>query len=92
MPTWTDVSSLRNWVIGDPILDWLELFGERFGYLKDSELENYAPQADLGLFIRAKAKQFEARVVELIKERIEMATVKAAPSNEDDFFTSRRFG
>lgn len=43
MPGLVHVSATRNWIAGDPILDWLDLYGHDLGY----------GDADQGLMMRS---------------------------------------
>lgn len=56
----------RNFMLRDPILDWLNLYGEFFGYVKDKDINesNYAN------FLLERGVQFENIVIEDLKKRI----------------------
>ncbi|HMS55375.1 MAG TPA: hypothetical protein PKA27_08225 [Fimbriimonadaceae bacterium] len=73
LSTWVRVTDTRNFIVGDTILDWLHVFGEARGFSKDSDDPGYVPEADFGNFIRRKGIEFEARVLELIDQRLEAA-------------------
>lgn len=79
-------SELRNWVLEDPLLDWLERYGEEAGFVKDTDLPGYVPQADLGVFTRAKGREFESRVFDLLQERIAFTSIQGAAANEDSAY------
>ena len=82
----TAISSLYNWVLKDPVLDWLDAYGERSGFTKDTSLPNYLPSADYGLFVRAIASEFEDRVMALVRSRVKVVAIDGARSNNDAFF------
>lgn len=67
---WVPVTATRNWIIGDPILDWLDLYGSQNGFVKDSEEPTFIRDADFGQFIKNKGIEFESRVLELLNKRI----------------------
>ncbi len=67
---WVSATKTRNWMEEDPLLDWLDLYGEENGFVRDSEDESTIPDADFGKFIVAKGIEFEARVLGLIRERL----------------------
>lgn len=65
------ISAIRNHVCGDPIVDWLQLYGRDHGYVPDDELPGYLPQCDFLNFIRRKGKEFEEAILELIRQRLD---------------------
>src|SRR2546422_7240819 len=71
----------RNWVLGDPILDWLRLHGARVRFLRDEQRPRYDPRTDFRRFVLEKGVAFEAGIVRLLQERV--AVVRIAESVED---------
>ncbi len=62
--TWTSAGKTRNYVIGDPLLDYLSLYGEKKGYIPDkSTSNNPCPNSKISLsfseFIMKKGQEFE---------------------------------
>lgn len=64
---WVVVGSTRHWCDGDPLLDWLDRYGEQNGFLRDDQLSTYDPRFDLFRLIGERGHRFE----ELIRERLE---------------------
>ncbi|MHB8636693.1 MAG: ribonuclease H-like domain-containing protein [Fimbriimonadaceae bacterium] len=83
---WTAISSLYNWVLNDPVLDWLDIHGEAAGFNKDTASPNYLPSADYGLFVRTLGDEFEERVLSLIRAQVDVVVVEGARSNNDAFY------
>jgi hypothetical protein len=79
--TWVAAGRTRNWVLRDPILDWLRLHGERAGFVRDDRRPNYDPRTDFHRFILEKGLAFEAGVMRCLQERV--AGVRIAESRED---------
>ena len=86
MNDWINVSRLYNWANRDQLLDWLNMYGTDKGHAKDEPVSNYVEEADLSVFIRNKGKEFEDRVLELIREKIDVAVVQGAQGNRDSAF------
>lgn len=79
-------SRTRSHLLGDPILDWLNLHGRAHGYLPDDELGGYDPRTDLLPRILEQGKRFEAGIVALLERDVGIVTIatdRAAARNED---------
>ena len=83
---WNPISNLYNWVLKDPVLDWLEIYGQERGFAKDIDLPTYLAAADYGLFVKERATRFEERLLALIRARLDVATVEGSRSNDNAFF------
>jgi hypothetical protein len=79
--SWVAAGHTRNWVLGDPVLDWLRLHGGRAGFLRDDQRPNYDPRADFRRFVLEKGLAFEAGVMRVLQERV--SVVRIAESVED---------
>ena len=55
---WVSASRTRNFVLDDPLLDWLDLHGEPNDFIKDSDRDEYDPLLDFSSLIMAKGNQF----------------------------------
>lgn len=73
---WVSASSLRNHMLGDPLLDWLARHGEEKGYAKDP-----ANGLDFGTFIMAQGHRFEAGVLDVLRRR-GLTLVEAEPPHD----------
>ena len=56
---WVPVTATRNYVLKNPLLDWLNIYGEANGYIKDV----IHPDVDFVRFIRNRGIEFENAVV-----------------------------
>jgi hypothetical protein len=72
---WLSPSSARNYFAQDTLLDWLDLFGESRGFVRDDKRPGYAPNLDMGVFLREKGRSFEAAVLRVIKSRFDVVEV-----------------
>ena len=59
---WISATTTRNYVIDDPILDWLELYGPAHGFLPDNEIAGYDSRTDFTAFLFQQGERFEAAV------------------------------
>jgi hypothetical protein len=78
---WVAAGQTRNWVLSDPILDWLCLYGERAGFVRDDRRPSYDPRSDFRRFILEKGLAFKAGVSRLLQER--GSVVRIAESRKD---------
>ncbi len=79
--SWVAAGKTRNWVLSDPILDWLHLHGEGAGFVRDERRPNYDPRTDFRRFVLEKGLAFEAGAIRLLQER--GSVVRVAESRED---------
>lgn len=64
---WVSASSTRNYAIRDPLLDWLELYGEKHGFRRDDDVLGYEPRTDFTEFIFRQGHAFERAVVDYLR-------------------------
>ena len=72
---WVSVGRTRNWMLHDPLIDWLQLHGESRGYKPENKLDGYVKELDFLPFVFDKGKEFEAGILRLLQERYEVVTV-----------------
>jgi len=63
------VSAIRNYVNGEPLVDWLEAHGSP-RYLPDRADPSYLPECDFAAFIKRKGREFEAGILELLRQHL----------------------
>jgi hypothetical protein len=78
---WVSATRTRNFLLGDPLLDWLDLYGEARGFVRDDQQGGYNPSTAFGPFLFEKGAAFEAAVVKLLGERC--TVVRIAESARD---------
>ncbi len=72
---WVSATDTRNFLIEDPLLDWLKLYGEDNGFQPDADLPRYDSRTDFTQFIFKKGNDFEAAVVEHLKTLTTIITI-----------------
>ena len=75
---WVSAGRTRNWMMKDPLIDWLQEYGKSRDYIPKQELDDYAEKTkplDFLEFIFEKGIQFEEGILNLLKERYEVVTV-----------------
>ena len=60
---WISATKTRNFLLDDPVLDWLDLYGKKAGFQRDDELPDYDPRTAFSEFLFERANQFEAAVI-----------------------------
>ena len=72
---WVSAGSTRNWMLDDPLIDWLRLYGEDRDYIPKHKLDSYVEELDFLKFIFERGQEFEAGILRLLEERYEVATI-----------------
>lgn len=57
-------TKIRNYILGDPILDWFNKYGEENGFIKDKQQNTYS------IYIMERGQQYEDYVLEYLKPKI----------------------
>lgn len=57
---WIEARETASYFYGDKLLYWLEAYGARNGFLRDSERPGYDPDTDMSVFLREKAALFRS--------------------------------
>lgn len=76
---WVSATATRNHALNDPLLDWLELYGEKQGFQRDEAYPDYDPRTDFSIFIMRKGTEFESAVAAYLGTRIPLCTIGAEP-------------
>ena len=79
--TWAPASATLNYCIDDPVLDWLEAFGESKGFRRDDQLPGYDVRTDFRAFLREKSAHFEAVVTEYLAARFQLVRLARTPTD-----------
>ena len=72
---WVSAGRTRNWMLGDPLIDWLQLYGESHDYIPRRESASYNKDLDFLEFISERSRAFEAGILRLFQEQYEVITV-----------------
>jgi hypothetical protein len=78
---WVAASATHNFCRDDPILDWLEAFGESRGFRRDDQASGYDPRTDFHTFVRQKAAEFESLVTDYLGRRYKVIRIAQTPAD-----------
>lgn len=72
---WLEAAHTRNWLVGDPVLDWLEQFGSDRGLLRDDASPGYDRDLDFELFLQERASEFRDDVLRHLANRTTLTRI-----------------
>ncbi len=72
---WVSPGDIRNWMSGDPLIDWLQLYGRNCDFIPKEETGGYDNNLDFGKFVGERAAEFRAGIRRLLEAHFEIATV-----------------
>src|SRR5262245_12355107 len=81
---WVSPSATVNFCCDDPILDWLEAFGEAKGFTRDDQCGGYDARTDFRIFLRRKAADFERIVRDHLAARFQVVPIARNPVDVRD--------
>ncbi len=81
---WVSASATWEYMMKDPLLDWLALYGEANGFQRDDALPSYDPRTDFSTFIMEKGRRFEDAVVEYLSGLLPIVTISDGPAEVRD--------
>ena len=87
---WVSATGTRNYVLGDPLLDWLDLYGSDFGFQHDDQLPGYDPRTDFSRFIMSKGNEFEAAVLKYLATVVSVHVVADERRGSRDLGSAQR--
>ncbi|MEK7861017.1 MAG: hypothetical protein AAB284_06660, partial [Chloroflexota bacterium] len=78
---WVTAGSVRHWCDADPLLDWLDRYGERNGFVRDDRQPSYDPRFDLLRLLGDRSQRFEELVVAELARRVPVTRIAGAPDD-----------
>lgn len=78
---WVSASRTRNHVLGDPLLDWLDRYGEERGFQRDTQLAGYDPRTDFTPFIFRQGHRFEEAVIQHLRALRPVLAIATGPED-----------
>jgi len=78
---WVAANAVRHWCDGDPLLDWLDRYGQEHGLIRDDRLATYDPRFDLQRLIGDRAHRFEDLVMTYLARRQRAMRVAELPED-----------
>ena len=72
---WVSASATRNHLLRATLLDWLNLYGEARGFVRDSALPGYDERLEFAPFLMQKGSEFEDAIVNHLRTLTEVRTI-----------------
>lgn len=81
---WVAASRTRNFVLGDPLCDWLRAHGEAAGFVRDNALPGHDPRTDFRRFVLEQGKAFETGILAHLAARVEVRMIGESAADSAD--------
>jgi hypothetical protein len=78
---WVAAGETRNWCRNDHLMDWLNEYGEAYGFVPDRALAGYDDTFDLGRFLMQQGRGFERALVGDLATRWEVVRIATRPAD-----------
>ena len=72
---WVSAGRTRNWMLDDPLLDWLTLYGDSRDYIPKHDFDGYNKNLDFLEFIFDRGREFETGILRLFQEEYEVTAI-----------------
>ena len=72
---WVSATAIRNHLLRDPLVDWLNLYGRERGFVPDDEVSDYDERLEFGPFIMGKGSEFDSAITDHVRSLISVATI-----------------
>ena len=72
---WVSATATRNFLLGDPLVDWLELYGLDHGFTSDDKQPNYDERLEFTPFITERSNAFEAAIADHFRTLTEVVDI-----------------
>ncbi len=72
---WVSAGRTRNWMLGDPLIDWLQLYGKSCDYIPKTAWPGYEKDLDFLEFIFERGREFEAGILRLFRQWYDVTTI-----------------
>ena len=72
---WVSAGRTRCWMMHDPLIDWLLLYGTARDYVPKQDLDAYEPSLDFIRFIFEQGRRFEESILKLLERLYQVITV-----------------
>lgn len=86
---WVSATATRNYVLNDPILDWLFYHGLNKGFRRDFDFPRYDPRTEFAQYIMRKGREFEGAVTTYLKSVLAITEINSSPRETRNFIAAQ---
>ena len=74
---WVAAGATRHWCRHDPLVDWLDRYGDERGYARDDQRAGYDERFDFQKFLGEQGRRFEDEVLADLERRVGLTRIDA---------------
>jgi len=78
---WVAASRTFNFCNDEPLIDWLDLYGDQKGFITDDQRAGFDPRTDFRGFLLDRAASFENAVCDYLTARYQLVRIRQLPGD-----------
>ncbi len=86
---WVSATDVRNFVLKNSLNDWLDLYGDGQGFVRDTKLPTYDMRTDFGQFVMAQGQRFQKAVTEFLAGKFPVTMIPQEPGGVREISRAR---
>ena len=87
---WVSASQTRSYLTGDTLGDWLNRYGEKNGFVRDTDLPDYDERLEFSPFIMRKGGEFEAAMTNHLGSLVSLITISQSRDDIRDLAVAQK--
>ena len=86
---WVSATKLRGYLLKETLGDWLDLYGEAHGFIRDNARDDYDKGLDFLAFVFEQGRRFEDAVAAYLAERADFVRISESGLDSQDLLEAK---